>query len=84
VKTVEERAEALAKLIMDYPSRPMEPMIEETLRLLIEDCAKICDEQAGAMHGVLIDAGNDYRRAAKASAARDMARKIGRRIREAL
>jgi hypothetical protein len=82
--TLEQRAETL--MVVSETERHLNPqkarrLIVEAFRLLIEDCAKICDEQAGAMHGVLIDAGNDYGRAAKASAARDMARKIGSRIR---
>jgi hypothetical protein len=38
--TIEECAKDVTKLIMDYPDRPMEPMIADAMRALFQDGPK--------------------------------------------
>lgn len=58
-------------------------VFKEKVKLVIKECVRICDEQAGAMHGRYVDAKawNDYTNEARAISARDCAKRIGKNIR---
>ena len=78
--TVEERAKTVTDEVGTATTgAELRALIEKALRDQIEDCAKVADEEVGAMNGVFMESTGN--RGIRALAAREAASRIRHRIR---